>query len=218
LHLNNGSIQREESAVVSSVITTLDLIGVAVFVISGALAAAEKQLDILGFILFGTITGIGGGTLRDLLLNTDQVFWISDTRYLWVCLATAIATWFLAPLFQSLRTILLWADALGLALFSVLGTAVALAWDAPFIVAAGMGTMTATFGSLIRDSLLGRPPVLLEPDIYVTAALLGAASFLTATALGVVESIALPGAVICAFALRALAIVFGLRLPKYGRT
>ena len=149
----------------SFVITTLDLVGVAVFAISGALAAAEKRLDILGFILFGTITGIGGGTLRDLLLNTDQVFWISDTRYLWVCLATAIVTWFLAPQFQSLRTLLLWADALGLALFSVLGTAKALAWDAPFIVAAGMGMMTATFGSLIRDSLLGRPPVLLEPDI-----------------------------------------------------
>lgn len=202
----------------SSVITTLDLIGVAVFVISGALAAAEKRLDILGFILFGTITGIGGGTLRDLLLNTDQVFWISDTRYLWVCLASAVATWFLAPQFQSLRTVLLWADALGLALFSVLGTAKALAWDAPYVVAAGMGMMTATFGSLIRDSLLGRMPVLLEPDIYVTAALLGAVSFLAATALGVSQPIALAVAVLFAFALRGLAIVFHLSLPKYGRS
>ncbi len=199
-------------------VTVLDLLGVAVFVISGALAAAEKRLDILGFILFGTITGIGGGTVRDLLLNTDQVFWIVDTRYLWVCLAAAIATWFMAPQFQSLRTVLLWADALGLALFSVLGAAKALAWDAPYLVAVGMGMMTATFGSLIRDGLLGRPPVLLEPNIYVTAALLGAASYCLATALGVPASLSLALAATAAFTLRALAIVFDLRLPKYGQS
>jgi uncharacterized membrane protein YeiH len=201
----------------SNLITLLDLLGVAVFVISGALAAAQKRLDILGFILFGTITGIGGGTVRDLLLNTDQVFWIVDTRYLWVCIAAATATWFLAPQFQSLRTVLLWADALGLALFSVLGAAKALAWDAPYVVAVGMGMMTATFGSLIRDGLLGRPPVLLEPNIYVTAALLGAVSYCLARAAGIPDSVALPVAVGLAFGLRALAIVFDLRLPKYGR-
>ena len=200
----------------SDVIVILDLLGVAVFVISGALAAAEKRLDILAFILFGTITGIGGGTLRDLLLNTDQVFWIGDTRYLWVCIAAAVATWLMAPLFQSLRSILLWADALGLALFSVLGAAKALAWEAPYIVAVGMGMMTATFGSLIRDGLLGRPPVLLEPNIYVTAALLGAASYCLATALAAPETLALTIAVGCAFTLRAMAILFDLRLPKYG--
>ena len=76
----------------SDTILYLDLIGVAVFVISGALAAAQRRLDILAFLLFGTITGIGGGTVRDLILNTDQVFWVVDTRYLWVCLAASIAT------------------------------------------------------------------------------------------------------------------------------
>jgi len=201
----------------NGLITTLDLLGVAVFVISGALAAAEKRLDILGFILFGTITGIGGGTVRDLLLNTDQVFWIGDTRYLWVCIAAAVATWFMAPLFQSLRTVLLWADALGLALFSVLGAAKALAWEAPYLVAVGMGMMTATFGSLIRDGLLGRPPVLLEPNIYVTAALVGAGAYCTGIALGIADVLALAIATASAFALRALAILFDLRLPKYGR-
>ena len=202
----------------SHFITLLDLLGVAVFVISGSLAAAEKRLDILGFILFGTITGIGGGTLRDLLHNTDQVFWFVDTRYLWVCLAAAILTWFLAPQFQSLGTVLLWADALGLALFSVLGAAKALAWDAPYVVAVGMGMMTATFGSLIRDGLLGRPPVLLEPNIYVTAALLGATSYCLATAVNVPTSVGLVLAVAAAFGLRALAILCDLRLPKYGKS
>lgn len=192
-----------------------DLLGVAVFAISGALAAAEKQLDILGFILFATITGIGGGTVRDLLLNTDQVFWILDTTYLWTCIGAATLTWFLAKRFASLHTPLLWADAMGLALFSVLGTMKALDWGAPVIVSIGMGMMTASFGSLIRDGLLGQPPVLLEPNIYVTAALLGALSFVVLDSFTATAELALPLAVVAAFTLRAAAIVQDLRLPKY---
>jgi uncharacterized membrane protein YeiH len=200
---------------VDTVVHIFDLLGIAVFAISGALAAAEKRLDIMGFVLFGTITGIGGGTVRDLLLQTDQVFWIGNTAYLWVCIGASLTTWFLAHLFESLRALLLWADALGLALFSVLGTQKALAWDAPLLVAIGMGMMTATFGSLIRDSLLGRPPVLLEPDIYVTAAALGALSYLLIVGQDWGRDVALPVAVAAAFALRAGAILFDLRLPKY---
>lgn len=200
---------------ISSFIYSLDLIGVGVFAISGALAAAEKRLDILGFLLFGTVTGIGGGTLRDLLLHTGEVFWIGDTAYLWMCIGAGVATWFLAHLFVSLRRVLLWADALGLALFSVLGTQKALAFDAPLLVAIGMGMMTATFGSLIRDGLLGRPPVLLEPDIYVTAAALGAVSYVALESQPWAREVALPLAVAAAFSLRAAAILFDLRLPKY---
>jgi len=198
-----------------TIIFTLDLLGVAVFAISGALAAAEKRLDVLGFVLFGAITGIGGGTVRDLLLQTGEVFWIGNTTYLWVCIGASVGTWFLAHFFESLRAVLLWADALGLALFSVLGTQKALAWDAPLLVAIGMGMMTATFGSLIRDGLLGRPPVLLEPDIYVTAAALGAVSYVLLIGQEWGQGIALPLAVAAAFMLRAAAIVFDLRLPKY---
>ena len=121
----------------------------------------------------------------------------------------------LAHLFVSLRRVLLWADALGLALFSVLGTQKALAFDAPLLVAIGMGMMTATFGSLIRDGLLGRPPVLLEPDIYVTAAALGAVSYVVLESQPWAQEVALPLAVAAAFSLRAAAILFDLRLPKY---
>jgi uncharacterized membrane protein YeiH len=149
---------------------------VGVFAVSGALAAAEKRLDVLGFLFFGTVTGVGGGTLRDLLLDIP-VFWISDTRYLWVCAALSALTWYLAPLLATRRALLLWADALGLALFSVLGCAKALQSGAPAVVAVVMGVMSASFGGLLRDTLLGRDSVLLGRDIYVTAALAGAVSY-----------------------------------------
>jgi uncharacterized membrane protein YeiH len=197
-------------------IAIVDVVAVGVFAISGALAAAEKNLDILGFILFGTITGIGGGTVRDLLLDTDAVFWIADTHYLWTCFAVSTATWFLAPQFQSLHKVLLWADAVGMALFSVLGAIKALQLGAPEIVAVVMGMMTATFGSLIRDTLLHQKPVLLGPEIYVTAALLGASSYVLLQLFPAFAQVAMPAAIILAFLMRAAAITLDLRLPKYG--
>ena len=198
-------------------IQLVDMMAVGVFAISGALAAAEGKLDILGFILFGTITGIGGGTARDLLLGTEAIFWIADTRYLWICIGASVPTWFLAPLLNSLHRVLVWADAVGLALFSVLGTIKAQQWGVAPVVAVVMGMMTATFGSIIRDTLLNQEPVLLGPEIYVTAALLGSASFIVLQALPIAESLAMPVAIGLAFALRASAILFDLRLPKYGR-
>ncbi|WP_243391592.1 trimeric intracellular cation channel family protein [Pseudohalioglobus lutimaris] len=198
-------------------ITVVDMVATAVFAVSGALAAAEQKLDMLGFILFGTITGIGGGTVRDLLLGADEVFWFQQTQYLWICLGASIATWFLAPLFNSLHRVLLWADAVGMALFSVLGAIKAVQLDAPSIVAVGMGVMTATFGSMIRDTLLNKEPVLLGPEIYVTAALLGALCYTSMQAFAVPDFIALPASIAAAFTLRACAILFDLRLPKYGR-
>lgn len=201
----------------NGVIHLVDMMAVAVFAITGALAAAEGKLDILAFILFGTITGIGGGTARDLLLGTDAIFWIADTSYLWICIIASIATWFLAPLLHSLHRVLVWADAVGVALFCVLGTIKAQQWGAAPVVAVVMGMMTATFGSIIRDTLLNQEPVLLGPEIYVTAALLGSASFIVLQMIPVTAPVALPVAIGLAFALRASAILFDLRLPKYGR-
>lgn len=204
-------------AQVWSIIDIADLVAVGVFAFSGALAAAEKKLDILSFILFGTITGIGGGTLRDLLLGIDTVFWVTETRYLWVCIGCSAATWYLAPLLNSLHRVLLWADAIGIALFSVLGSAKALMYGAPPVVAVVLGVMTATFGSLIRDTLLNQEPVLLGPEIYVTAALLGAVSYVVLQNFQLTPSISLSISIVLAFLLRASSIVYDLRLPKYGR-
>lgn len=194
-----------------------DLVAVGVFAVSGALAAAERRLDILAFILFGTITGVGGGTLRDLLLQLP-IFWISDTRYLWVCIALSALSWYLVPLLSSRLRVLLWADAVGLALFSALGTAKALQVDVPSVVAVVMGVMSASFGGLIRDTLLGRDSVLLGPELYVTAALAGAVSYallLPVPQLSAGSALLL--ALLPALVLRAGALRYGWRLPLYRR-
>ncbi|MFT7287117.1 MAG: putative membrane protein YeiH [Halieaceae bacterium] len=200
----------------AQIIAYCDLVAVGVFAVSGALAAAERRLDVMAFILFGTITGVGGGTLRDLLLQLP-VFWISDTRYLWVCILLSAFTWYLAPLIKARLRLLLWADALGLSLFCVLGAAKALQAGAPWVVAIVMGVMSATFGGLLRDTLLNRDSVLLGPEIYVTAALAGAACYvLLASIPGVPESLALL-AMVAALVLRAGALRFGWRLRSYRR-
>lgn len=202
----------------ANIIAWADLVAVAVFAVSGALAAAGQRLDILGFMLFGTLTGVGGGTLRDLLLQAGPVFWIEQTRYLWVCLLASVLVWFVAPLLASRARALVWADAAGLALFCVIGTERALAAGAPAVVAVVMGVMTVSFGSLIRDTLLNRHPVMLEPEIYVSAAAIGSLAYITLLeVLGPGSALAPLIAMGVAFALRAAGIMMDLRLTPYGR-
>lgn len=202
---------------IGTIIGWFDLVAVGVFAVSGALAAAERRLDVLGFLLFGTLTGVGGGTLRDLLLDLP-VFWISDTRYLWVCLLLSAFTWYLAPAVSARRRLLLWADAVGLALFSVLGCAKALAVGSPPVVAVVMGVMSASFGGLIRDTLLVRESVLFGPELYVTAALAGGVTYAVLTSLVVdAGELALLLAMLPALILRSGAILYEWRLPRYQR-
>ncbi len=195
------------------------LAGVAVFAVSGALAAAEKNLDILGFILFATVTGVGGGTLRDLILDVD-VFWVAHPLDLQICVAAGVLTYFIASAFlarKRLQRMLLWVDAMGLALFSVLGTAKAHSIGVDPLVACAMGLITTTFGSVIRDILSGREPVLLGPEIYVTAALAGALSYLLLRYWIDSENTTVLLAMFIAFTVRASALLFDLRLPKFSQ-
>ena len=152
----------------------LDWLGVIVFAISGALVASRKQMDVVGFALLGTATGIGGGTLRDLLLGRGPVFWVREPAYLVVCVIVSGAVFFTAHIPQSRYRVLLWFDALGLALFAVTGAERALLAGSGPVVAVAMGVITATFGGVIRDVLGNESPVVLSREVYVTAALVGA--------------------------------------------
>src|SRR3954471_24170916 len=162
----------------------LDWLGVIVFAISGALVASRKQMDVVGFALLGTVTGIGGGTLRDLLLGLSPVFWVQKPAYLIVCVVVSGAVFVTAHIPQSRYRVLLWFDALGLALFAVTGAERALLVGSGPVVAVAMGVITATFGGIIRDVLGHESPVVLSREVHVTAALAGASVFVVLSAFG----------------------------------
>ncbi len=191
----------------------LDYAAVAVFAMSGALAAAQKKHDIITFGFFAAITGVGGGTLRDLLIGAP-VFWVQRPGYIMVCLAAAIVVWLLGSRGWRFRA-LLWLDALGLAAYAVVGSAKALSLGVSPFSAVVMGVLTTCFGGIIRDVLAGEPNLLVRREIYVTAALLGAALFVILKTLGVDFWPAALAGFAAALALRAAAIHFGLSLPGF---
>lgn len=193
----------------------LDYAGVAVFAATGALAASRKQLDIIGFLFLASVTGMGGGTLRDLILDVP-VFWTVDHGYVLVCAAAAVVVFFTAHLVESRYKLLLWLDALGLSAYAVLGADKGLEATGSPVIALVMGMLTATFGGIARDVLAGEPSVLLRPEIYVTAAVVGAAAYtLLVYFFGVPEIGAALTAFAAAFLVRGGALRFGWTFPAY---
>lgn len=192
----------------------LDIIGVAVFAATGALAASRKQMDLLGFSLLATFTGIGGGTVRDLILDRT-VFWLLDQTYLVICLSVAGISFFTAHLIQRRYSLLLWLDATGLAAYGALGADIALKTGAGVIAAAALGVITATFGGMMRDVVSQETPLILKQELYATAALFSAFIYLAAISLQPSALLAAALAIACGFGLRAGAIRYGWSLPRY---
>jgi uncharacterized membrane protein YeiH len=192
----------------------LDVFGVAVFAVTGALVASRKEMDIVGFVLLGTVTGIGGGTLRDLLLGLP-VFWVEAPFYLLICIVVSALVFFTAHLPFSRYRLLLWFDAIGMALFAVVGAEKALLAGAGPVVAVAMGMITATFGGIIRDVLGAESPVILSREIYATAALAAAGVFVVATASGLGREASIIAGVSIGFCFRGLALHLQWSLPRY---
>jgi uncharacterized membrane protein YeiH len=192
----------------------LDYAGVAVFAATGALSASRKQLDIIGFLFLASVTGIGGGTFRDLILGVP-VFWIDNPAYVLVCTAVAVLVFFTAHMVESRYKLLLWLDAVGLSAYCVIGAAKGFAVTGSPTVAIVMGILTATFGGILRDLLAGEPSVLLRPEVYVTAALAGAAVYTAATLAGFPLLAAALVAAATAFVVRGGALKFGWTFPSY---
>ena len=193
----------------------LDWLGVIVFAMTGALVASRKRMDIVGFILLGTATGIGGGTLRDILLGIAPVFWITRPSYLVVCVLVSSLTFFFAHIPRSRYRLLLWFDAVGMAVFAVTGAERALLADVAPIGAIAMGVITATFGGIIRDILGGESPVVLRHEIYVTAALVGAVFFVSLSTAGVTREICLASGLLTGAVIRFAALRWNWSLPRY---
>ena len=196
-------------------LTYLDYAGVALFAATGALAASRKQLDIIGFLFFAIVTGIGGGTLRDIVLGQVPVFWVLNPAYIVVCCAIGVLVFFSAHLVESRYRLLIWLDAVGLAAYCVMGAAKGLAATGSPTIAIVTGTLTATFGGVMRDLLANEPSVLLRPEVYITAALVGAGVFTFASQLDAPLYAASAIGALVAFAIRGGALYFGWTFPTY---
>jgi uncharacterized membrane protein YeiH len=193
----------------------IDLAGVAVFAVSGALAAGRKHLDLFGVLVIAMVTAIGGGTLRDVLIDRP-VFWMANTVYLWVILAAAGFTVIYSRFGEPPRRALLVADALGLALFSISGAQIAEQAGQSGIVTVILGTMSATAGGIVRDILTAEIPLILRSgDIYATAAVVGIAVYLTLQALGEDQQSAAFVGMALVVCIRFAAIFLGWRMPTF---
>lgn len=191
----------------------VDLFGIALFAATGALAAARRQQTIVTAFFFAVVTGVGGGTVRDLLIDVP-VFWIQDARVALTCLAAALLIW-VTPARWWAGSALAWLDAVGLAAYAVVGAAKALAVGVPPVPAALMGVVTACLGGIVRDVLAGEPSILMRPELYVTCAALSSALFVLLSLVGVNPAAAGWTAAVAGFCLRAAAIRMQLQLPRY---
>ncbi|WP_372611529.1 trimeric intracellular cation channel family protein [Aquicoccus sp.] len=194
----------------------LDYAAVLVFALTGALAASRAQLDIVGFAFVACLTGVGGGTIRDVLLDRDPVFWIAEPFYIAVAVLGAIAVFFTAHLVESRYRWLTWLDAFALAVAVPAGASLAVTMDqsAPVIII--MGMVTGCLGGLMRDVVCNEVPLVLKQgELYASAAFAGAGGGVVALAVGLGE---VPAIVLCGavtLALRAGSIILGWRLPVY---
>ena len=191
----------------------LDLAGTAVFALTGALLAARLRQTFVTMAFFALVTGVGGGTVRDLMIGAP-VFWVRDPLVAPVCLGVALLAWF-TPRKLWEGQLLEWLDAAGLAAFATLGAAKALAFGIAPVAAVLMGVITGCVGGIVRDVLAGRPSILMRPELYVTAAALSASLCVAGQFAGLPDAATWTIAVVAGFALRGAALVWGLKLPGH---
>jgi uncharacterized membrane protein YeiH len=196
------------------IVYVFDILAAVVFAVSGSLVASRKGMDVMGFMWFAVITGVGGGTVRDLILDVP-VFWVQSPAYVAVCLVTATVMHVVAPRVESRYRVHVWFDAFGLALVSIAGTVKASDVGAPPLVAIAMGAVTGSVGGIIRDTLGHVPSVLLSHEIYITASVLGAGTYVAFDALGVGRLPAMVAGFLITFVVRGLAIRYGWSLPVF---
>jgi uncharacterized membrane protein YeiH len=194
----------------------LDFLGVAVFAISGALAAGRKRLDLIGVIVLALVTSIGGGTIRDLLLDRHPIFWLADPTYFVVIIGSALLTMVYVRWRHPNETRLLLADALGLALFSVAGAQIAQRAGMPAISCIALGTVTGSAGGLLRDVLTAEIPLVLRRgDLYASAAIAGTTVYFALEAIGVAQQPAALAGMTVVAGVRFAAIWWRLQLPVF---
>ncbi len=193
----------------------LGLLGMAAFAITGVISAGKKDMDIFSIVLLGVVTATGGGTLRDIILNAGPIFWIADLSYLWVSMIASILAFFLVRYVDHVWQLLLYVDAFGLALFTIIKIekTIDLGFSNP--VAVMMGLITGIAGGMIRDILTGRMPLLLGKEFYATPALVGAFVFACLDFYFPFSTFNRLASIGVIFIFRASAIQWGLYYPRW---
>lgn len=196
-----------------NILQWLDLAGVFVFATSGALVAARNRLDIIGFVVIGFITAVGGGTLRDLLVDVP-VFWVQESIYIWITLVASVVTFGFSGFIDRRKRWIVWFDAIGLSVFCVLGAAKGLEITGNPLISVMMGVVSAVFGGVLRDIVCNEVPLIFHGEIYATAAFLGSFLFVAAMMFELPKNAALWIGISGAICLRSAAVIWGLSLPK----
>lgn len=195
-------------------IYTLDILGTFAFAISGALVASDKNFDLFGVLIIAFVTAVGGGMLRDVLINAHPINWMDDLNYVWTILAAVITTiLFKSKILPLSKTMFLF-DSIGLGVFTLLGLQKALAFGLDPSIALIMGMISAVFGGVLRDVLTNKVPLIFEKEIYASACLVGGITYLTLDFLGLKEEINFIFAASIIFTIRLIAVKFHLQLPK----
>lgn len=201
----------------AALIYWLDMAGVIVFALSGVILACRSRMDPFGMLVLAAVTGIGGGTLRDLVLGVRPVFWVSDPTYLWVIVATVgLSILGFHYIHRLSRVFLPVADAFGLALFTVIGAHKALQLETPGVVAVLMGLLTGVAGGMVRDVLARRVPMVLRREVYATASIAGGVVYVALVALATPPGWAIALALAVTLGLRLAAIHWRLSLPVFA--
>ena len=192
----------------------LDLLGTFVFAVSGAMAASKKKVDLFGAIFAGLITAVGGGTIRDVLIGSFPVMWIENLTYIYVGLIGALATFILPQFFFRWKNAVLFIDAIGLAVFTIIGITKTELFGFHPVVAILMGVVTGVMGGILRDAFVGNTPMLLRREIYAGASLLGAIIYTLFDLGGLDQEVNQSIVIVFIIAFRWISIKFKWRLPQ----
>ncbi|MGA1846719.1 trimeric intracellular cation channel family protein [Deferribacter abyssi] len=196
------------------IIYFFDLVGTAAFAASGAIAGVRKKMDIYGITFLGVVTAVGGGTLRDIIVGRIPPFIFKDYNYLIISILVSVLTFYFHYVIERRFKFLLIMDALGLGIFTVIGTSIGLEYNIGMIGSVFLGVMTGTFGGMIRDVLQHEIPLVLQKEIYASACLVGGILFISAKKIGVSDGVSILVSVMVVFIIRLLAILKNWNLPK----
>jgi uncharacterized membrane protein YeiH len=191
-----------------------DITGTAIFAVTALLAVRKKKLDLFGGIVIGVVTALGGGSIRDVLLGAQPVFWVKDTNYIIAAVAFAVLTFFLVQIFKKLSSLWIILDAFGLSVFTAVGVQKGLDYGTNYVVAVAMGVITGVAGGMIRDLFVGHIPLILRREIYATAAIAGALGYIIAHTMHLPQMVCAITAILITFLVRILGVVYNVSLPS----